>query len=247
MHPLRIGDWEVHPNLNRIRRHDQEVHLEPKLMDLLVCLASEPGRVLSPHHLIDLVWHREYVGSSVLSRSIALLRRALGDDARDPRYIETISKRGYRLLSEVEELREGSSEDGSNPGCGLVIGAAEVPLHSGDNVVGSDPHAVIRIDSPGVALRHAVIHVGDGGAVLEDLGAPGGTRWRGAVVEEAVRLEDGDTIRVGPLLMVFRSAKGTGNPDWRKVDTQSERVSRRSWTKTRGKTEEESRKQSLVP
>lgn len=248
LHALKVGDWEVRPELNRLRDGEREVHLEPKLMDLLVCLVSERGRVIPPHRLIDQVWHREFVGSSVLSRSVALLRRALGDDAREPRYIETISKRGYRLVAEVEELWEsGSEEEAPSPGCGLVIGAAEVPLRPGDNVIGSDPRAVIRIDSPGVAPQHAVIHVGDNGAVLEDLGVPGGTRWRGLPVEELVALSDGDTVRVGPLLMVFRCVRESSRQGWQEALVDGERISRKTRTEKRGRSEEESRKRTLIP
>lgn len=97
--PFSLGDWLVQPQLNRLSRPGGgDVQLEPKMMDVLVCLARNPGDVVSREALIDAVWPEVFISESVLTRAIAGLRRALGDDARSPRFIETISKRGYRLI-----------------------------------------------------------------------------------------------------------------------------------------------------
>ena len=96
-----IGEWLVQPQLNRLSRTGGDnVQLEPKMMDVLVRLAQTPGDVVSREALIDAVWPEVFISESVLTRAIAGLRRALGDDARNPRFIETISKRGYRLIGE---------------------------------------------------------------------------------------------------------------------------------------------------
>ena len=73
-------------------------HLEPQVMDLLAFLASTGGRVVSKDEIIDAVWEGRFIAEATLTRSIADLRRALGDDQRRPQYIETIPKRGYRLV-----------------------------------------------------------------------------------------------------------------------------------------------------
>jgi len=97
--PFSLGEWLVQPQLNRLSRSGGEnVQLEPKMMDVLVCLARTPGQVVSREALIDAVWPEVFISESVLTRAIAGLRRALGDDARRPSFIETISKRGYRLI-----------------------------------------------------------------------------------------------------------------------------------------------------
>ncbi len=70
-------------------------------MDLLVFLARSGGRVVSKEEILDRVWQRRFVTESVITRSVADLRRVLGDDAGVPRYIETIHKRGYRLVAPV--------------------------------------------------------------------------------------------------------------------------------------------------
>jgi DNA-binding winged helix-turn-helix (wHTH) protein len=79
------------------------VHLRPKLIDLLEFLASNQGRVVGKDEILQRVWHGEFVVESVLGRSIADLRRVLEDDVASPRIIETIPKRGYRLIAPVRE------------------------------------------------------------------------------------------------------------------------------------------------
>jgi DNA-binding winged helix-turn-helix (wHTH) protein len=99
---FRIAQWLVQPSLNRLSCGEREVQVEPKLMDVLVYLAENAGRVVSKNDITDAVWPDLFITESVITRSIAGLRRALGDDAKDPRFIETISKRGYRLIAEVD-------------------------------------------------------------------------------------------------------------------------------------------------
>src|SRR5262245_64882719 len=70
-------------------------------MDLLAFLATTGGRVVSKDEIIDAVWQGRFIAEATLTRSVADLRRALGDDQRSPRYIETIPKRGYRLVAPV--------------------------------------------------------------------------------------------------------------------------------------------------
>lgn len=70
-------------------------------MDVLVYLASEPGRVISKQELLGAVWGGAFVEEGALSQAIHSLRKALGDSARHPRYVQTIPKRGYRLLAPV--------------------------------------------------------------------------------------------------------------------------------------------------
>jgi len=103
--PFVIGEWLVDPDSGRIRCGDDEVKLEPKVMAVLVCLAQQPGKVLSREELEATVWAGTIVGYDALSNSIIKLRKALGDDRRDPHYIETVSKKGYRLVADVKPYR----------------------------------------------------------------------------------------------------------------------------------------------
>src|SRR5690606_31337473 len=102
---------------------DRSHRLPRRLVDLLVCLAARPGETWSREALIEAVWSRKVVNAEVLSRAIAELRGLLGDDARDPRYIETLPKTGYRLLAEV---RDGASVADQHPPA--AAGAAPAPM-----------------------------------------------------------------------------------------------------------------------
>ena len=100
---FRLADWLVQPSLNRLSCDDRVIQLEPKLMDVLVFLAENSGRVVSKNEITDAVWSEVFITESVITRSIAGLRRAFGDDVRNPSFIETISKRGYRLIAQVTQ------------------------------------------------------------------------------------------------------------------------------------------------
>lgn len=100
-----LGDWLVQPSLNRISQGETEVRLRPQLMDVLVCLATRAGRTVTKDELLALVWPGQYIVESGLARCVAEIRQILGDTARqDSRYIETIAKRGYRLIAPVKFL-----------------------------------------------------------------------------------------------------------------------------------------------
>src|SRR5688572_330421 len=110
---LRVGGWEVDPARNELRRDGEAVRLEPKAIEVLAYLARRPGEVIGREELLGAVWPGVVVGDDVLTQAIIKLRKALGDDAHRPRYIETISKRGYRLIASVEDA---SSPVGLSPG-----------------------------------------------------------------------------------------------------------------------------------
>lgn len=88
----------VRPSLNRVEWDGRIVQLEPKIMEVLTCLAERAGEVVSKEDLLGRVWKGTFVSEDVLTRAVAELRRVFNDDPASPRVIETIRKRGYRLL-----------------------------------------------------------------------------------------------------------------------------------------------------
>ena len=100
---FRIGEWLVEPDLNRISRADKTVTMEPKVIEVLLCLAGNAGEVLSKKEIIKSVWPDTFVSDGVLTYSISELRKAFGDDAKNPQTIQTIPRRGYRLIAPVSE------------------------------------------------------------------------------------------------------------------------------------------------
>ena len=91
---FQVGEWRVHPSLNRISRNGHDQRVEPKVMRVLETLAEKPGEVVSRDDLVARIWPGVFVTDDVLHRTIRELRRAFGDDTANPRYIETIRKRG---------------------------------------------------------------------------------------------------------------------------------------------------------
>lgn len=106
-----IGDWKVSPGLKRISRGDEVKTLEPQLMAVLVYLASRQSEVVTKEELMHEVWKGVIVGENVLTRAISSLRKSLGDSRSESRYIETISKTGYRLIAEVKNESILKSDD----------------------------------------------------------------------------------------------------------------------------------------
>lgn len=98
---MQIGFWEADAASNELRMNGEKLRLEPKSMEVLLCLAARAGEVVSREELLARVWPGVVVGDEVLTQAVIKLRKALGDDARAPTMVETISKRGYRLLVPV--------------------------------------------------------------------------------------------------------------------------------------------------
>ena len=96
-----VGEWHVEPSICRIRLGEKVVKLEPRVMQVLEFLARRPNEVVSRTDLEKEIWGGRAVGYEALNRTVALLRKALGDDSRQPRFIETLSKKGYRLIASV--------------------------------------------------------------------------------------------------------------------------------------------------
>lgn len=105
-----VGDWSVDPVSGRIDRRGDQRALRPKEMALLVYLATLEGEIAGCDDLVEHVWDGLAVGDDAIYFSISQLRKVLGDSRENPRYIETISRRGYRLIAEVR--RDGGGNDG---------------------------------------------------------------------------------------------------------------------------------------
>jgi len=117
---FRVGSWLVRPSLNAVSQNGTSVRLEPKVMEVLVCLTHRAGESVTKEELLRTVWPDTFVSDDVLKRSISELRRVFGDDARESRIIETIPKRGYRLVARVESVN------------GAPAPAADIPTTSGE-------------------------------------------------------------------------------------------------------------------
>jgi TolB-like protein/DNA-binding winged helix-turn-helix (wHTH) protein len=101
---FRVGPWLVEPGLNTVSRNGTDIRLTPKVMEVLACLADHAPKPVSKEELLQTIWPDTFVGDDVLKGSISELRRVFEDDAKHPRIIQTIAKRGYRLMVPVEPV-----------------------------------------------------------------------------------------------------------------------------------------------
>ncbi|GEM_PF-619992 len=108
--PFRLGEWWVEPQTNRIKNPSGSSVIEHRIMELLVYLASRPGEVVSSDEIHSQVWRNVVVGDHSIYQSIATLRKVLKDNATQPSYIETIPKKGYRLIAKVEVTGFGNPD-----------------------------------------------------------------------------------------------------------------------------------------
>ena len=144
-----IGDWNVLPREGRILRGDASTRVRPKAMDVLCVLAASQGRVVERDTILSEVWGRTAVTDEPLTATVGELRRLLGEGQGGRRYIETIPKRGYRLLPEVSPLQgpqDGAPHVVEAPGAG--VGAAPEPASAGPGVsrAPARQHPVVRWD-----------------------------------------------------------------------------------------------------
>ncbi|MDA8017959.1 MAG: winged helix-turn-helix domain-containing protein [Thermoanaerobaculia bacterium] len=115
--PFRVGNWIVDPTSRELRPSaDAEAasgevqRLGHKPLTVLQCLAAAPGQVVTKDELIGEVWNGAATTDDAVMAVVYELRKALGDDARAPRYVETIRQRGYRLVAQVRSTPDGDAE-----------------------------------------------------------------------------------------------------------------------------------------
>jgi DNA-binding winged helix-turn-helix (wHTH) protein len=174
-------------------------------MSVLLCLARYSGNLVTRQDLIDTVWASQFISDNTLTHAIAELRSALGDDAKSPFYIETIHRRGYRLLvgaSEADATQKAAT--GKPPSFHVITSDRSVRLATGENLIGRIPWATVTIDSLQVSRRHAQIFVDGSSALLEDLGSKNGTYLNGCPLEAPAYLADGDRIGLGSHVVVLQ-------------------------------------------
>src|SRR5262249_61840576 len=105
---FQLGKWLVRPQDGSLSAPARTARIEPLLMELLVCLCSRAGQVVSKQELIDAVWGGRFVSDETIKASLYQLRKALDDSSRQPRFIETLPKRGYRMMVQPAPLEVDS-------------------------------------------------------------------------------------------------------------------------------------------
>jgi hypothetical protein len=161
------------------------------------------------------------VSEANLASLVAEVREALGDVARQPRFIRTSHRFGYAFCGAAVDMSAQPQSGQPTILCWLVSDGRRLPLQPGENVLGRNEDG-IQIDSPSVSRRHACIAISEAGAVLDDLGSKNGTFVGGDRVSTTVQLKDGDEIRIGSVVFRFRMAHPKGaTATWSGLDNNT--------------------------
>src|SRR5271166_1634357 len=105
---LRVGAWCVNPASGQISRDGESTRVEERTMRLLLCLAERPGEVVSIDDLLSQVWSDVTVSPDSVYQAVTSLRRLLGDDPKQPTYIATVPRLGYRMVAAVSPWADQS-------------------------------------------------------------------------------------------------------------------------------------------
>jgi DNA-binding winged helix-turn-helix (wHTH) protein len=177
------------------------VHLSPKAYHLLEMLVDAAPDAVSRDVLYQGLCPDTFVDEANLPNLVKELRKALGDDSRQPRFIRTLHGFGY-AFNEVP--RPESSGAGWSP-FALQWASREFPLRVGRNVIGRDPGCDVRVDSSGVSRQHAVITAESGAVTIDDLGSKNGTFVDDRPIAGVTSLADGSTVRLGTATLRLRA------------------------------------------
>lgn len=185
-----------------------EIRLSPKAFDLLCLLVERRPAVVEKSELHNHIWPATFVVEANLNVLIAEIRRALGDDAKQSRFIRTAHGVGYAFSAEAVELDRAPADPG---GAGkarfwLLWNERALVLNDGDNIVGRDPQCDVWLDASGVSRRHARLHVtsANDAVLVEDLGSKNGTLVQNEAITKPTELTDGDVIQIGSVELKLR-------------------------------------------
>jgi DNA-binding winged helix-turn-helix (wHTH) protein len=200
---IRFEDCVLDLGTREVLRGERPVRLSPKAFELLQLLVEHRPNAVSKDDIHKSIWADVFVADGNLANLVSELREALGDDAHQPRIIRTVPRFGYSFPAPAEELTPAAPAP-DRSGFRVVWGEKEIALAEGENLIGRDENAAVRVDHVSVSRLHARIVIDGLAAKLEDLGSKNGTHLGGRRLAEAAALRDGDAIRLGSVLLTFR-------------------------------------------
>jgi DNA-binding winged helix-turn-helix (wHTH) protein len=186
--PFRFGAFTFDERARELRRDGAPVALSPKAFRLLELLIEARPNPVTHDALYAALWPDVVVETGNLHTLVSEVRTATAHDA-----IRTVHRVGYAFVAAgvVEESARFS----------ILLGADEIPLRSGENVIGRDPHDAIVIRQPDVSRHHARLVVSGARVTLEDLGSKNGTFLGTRRVTAPTEVRAGDEILVGTVRM----------------------------------------------
>jgi DNA-binding winged helix-turn-helix (wHTH) protein len=196
------GDLTIDLDRRQVSLGRDDVRLSPKAYAFLQYLAERRPAAVSRQEIYDVLWPDVFVSDSNLATIVAEVRRALNDDAKEPRYVRTIFGFGYAFAA-----------DGSDPAeapacCRLAGGDVELLLPLGETILGREMEQLRR---HGVVSRaHAAVKIAADTATIEDLDSKNGTFVGGRRIRNATAIVDGDVVTLGKLRLIFRRIANAG-------------------------------------
>lgn len=203
LHAPRIGDTVFDAERRRLAGPRGSVALSPKEFEFLALLLRNRPRVLSKEEIQDALWPDTLVTETSVSTLVNELRRKVGQRGRDGP-IRTVHGVGYALEDQGDLPAPRDAPR-------LVRGTTEIALTGPVVVLGREPGMPGTLEDPSVSRRHARLTWDGARATLADLGSKNGTFVRGSRVDGPVVLEDGDDVRLGLVLLVFRGPRAPGD------------------------------------
>ena len=198
---VRFGDFVLDADRRQLLRGSELVHLPLKALQLLEMLIERHPKAVSQKELYDLLWPDTFVEKSNLHNLVYQLREALDD--HDHAIIRTVYGFGFSFGPEIDR----DVPQRRPPLWQLVIGDREFDLREGENIVGRESDAGVRIDFASISRHHARIILSGDRITLEDLGSKNGTALRGKRIHAVHPLSDGDRIVFGTVAATVRALR----------------------------------------
>jgi len=206
---VRFSDVVFDGDARQLYRQNAAVHLTGKAFELLKLLLERRPNALSKGQIQDHLWPDTFVSEANLPSLVSEIRDAIGDDAREPRFLRTVFGFGYAFNG--DEVSDAGAV-ATRGACWLTSELGRVWLVEGENVLGRGEDSSVVLESTTVSRHHARITVRDGVAQIEDLNSKNGTYVEDELVTGTRILQQDDRIRVGSFLLTFQ---------WRDLDAST--------------------------
>jgi len=197
---VRFNQFVFDTDRHELWRGSEPLRLTPKAFRLLQILVENRPKALAQKELYDLLWPDTFVDPSNIHNLVYQLREALDDGGQA--IIHTVYGFGFSFAAAaIEDAPKACSWT-------MIVSDLQFDLHEGENIVGREKDATVRLDDPSVSRHHARLIVAADGVSLEDLGSKNGTSVHGRRVRTLDRLADGDTIVFGTVAATLRADRG---------------------------------------
>ena len=201
---IRFGECVLDSDTRQLFVRGAEVHLQPKAFQFLELLIQNRPRVVPKNEIHDKLWPGTFVSDGTLTSLLAEVREALGDDARQSRFVRTSHRVGYAFSADASEERGLAAIGRGGPTVWLLRGKNRFALDRGETVIGRDPGAGVHLDDPSISRRHARIVLSETSATVEDLGSKNGTFLGEARIQKPMPISDGDVLKIGSVPLAVR-------------------------------------------